>query len=307
MSLSSTDLSVMPWSLMTPNGQSQTKFSVDTTNIKATAAKTTTNLFEKDDLNQTQPNGELSLFGENGFTFADALDIINPLQHLPIIGPIYREITGDTLDPGARLAGSALFGGPMGLAVGIVNTAVESHSGEDIGGNILSLLTGDEGISKKDVLALGVVDNPITPQIQPEVMPKPRIIAEPIIQATPSPILNVNISSLTVASTSPISPAPPPAITQPSRLSALQLQISSQMALQIAEANATQIAAGAKVKPEKAKPELAVNQNIKKMDKPAPANLSPPNNDSPLPSAEEINIAMLEALEKYKRLYPNPS
>ncbi len=51
---------------------------------------------------------EFALFGEDGFTFADLIDIVNPLQHIPVIGTIYRRITGDTLDPGARLAGGAL-------------------------------------------------------------------------------------------------------------------------------------------------------------------------------------------------------
>ena len=30
------------------------------------------------------------------FSFHDLLDIVNPLQHLPVIGTIYRAITGDT-------------------------------------------------------------------------------------------------------------------------------------------------------------------------------------------------------------------
>ena len=41
-----------------------------------------------------QPNepagDELKPFGEDGFTFLDVLDIINPLQHLPLIGTVSR-------------------------------------------------------------------------------------------------------------------------------------------------------------------------------------------------------------------------
>ncbi|MDP6473864.1 MAG: hypothetical protein QF894_03030 [Alphaproteobacteria bacterium] len=36
-------------------------------------------------------------FGADGFGFDDFLDLINPLQHIPIISTIYREITGDTI------------------------------------------------------------------------------------------------------------------------------------------------------------------------------------------------------------------
>ena len=52
-------------------------------------------------------------------TFTDVLRALNPLQHLPVIGTIYRAVTGDTIQPGMRIAGSALggllTGGPLGV------------------------------------------------------------------------------------------------------------------------------------------------------------------------------------------------
>ena len=48
---------------------------------------------------------EILLFGDDGFTFLDFLDIINPLQHIPVVSTIYRDLTGDTLDYGSRVAG----------------------------------------------------------------------------------------------------------------------------------------------------------------------------------------------------------
>jgi len=75
------------------------------------------------------------------------LDIINPLQHIPVISTMYRHITGDEISPVARIAGGALFGGPIGLAAGVVNAAVESSTGKDVGGNMLAMMTG-EGKSK---------------------------------------------------------------------------------------------------------------------------------------------------------------
>lgn len=65
-------------------------------------------------------------FGDDGFSFADFIDIINPLQHIPVLGSIYRRLSGDTIDPAARVAGGALFGGPIGAALAIAGTAVES-------------------------------------------------------------------------------------------------------------------------------------------------------------------------------------
>jgi hypothetical protein len=70
-----------------------------------------------------------SFFGNDGMTFGDLLDIINPLQHIPVLSTIYRALTGDEILPGARIVGCALFGGPIGLGVAVVNAAVEASAG----------------------------------------------------------------------------------------------------------------------------------------------------------------------------------
>jgi hypothetical protein len=89
-----------------------------------------------------QPERRLSseLFGADGFTTSDAIDIINPLQHLPIIGPLYREVTGDSLDPFSRIAGNTLFFGPIGAAFSSINVVVEKITGRDVGSNVITLL-----------------------------------------------------------------------------------------------------------------------------------------------------------------------
>ena len=68
-----------------------------------------------------------SIFGEDGFTFGDIIDIVNPLQHIPIISNIYRKITGDVIAPAMEIAGGALFGGPLGAAMSAVTTAFRSQ------------------------------------------------------------------------------------------------------------------------------------------------------------------------------------
>ena len=65
------------------------------------------------------------LFGADGLNFRDVLDLINPLQHIPIVGNIYRNLTGDIAAPGIRIAGGALFGGPIGAA--FAAAAVVAH------------------------------------------------------------------------------------------------------------------------------------------------------------------------------------
>jgi len=75
-------------------------------------------------------------------SFADFIDIINPLQHIPIVSTIYRSMTGDTIGGPARILGGLLFGGPVGMAAGIGSTVVAEVTGSDPGSAILASLTG---------------------------------------------------------------------------------------------------------------------------------------------------------------------
>lgn len=79
------------------------------------------------------------LFGEDGLTFADLIDVVNPLQHIPIVSAIYRSVTGDQIAAGPRIAGGALFGGPIGAAVATVNASIQEGTGKDVGGHVMAL------------------------------------------------------------------------------------------------------------------------------------------------------------------------
>ena len=61
------------------------------------------------------------------------IDIINPLQHIPIVSTIYRKITGDEIAPAARLIGGGLFAGPIGLIAAAANIVADAATGQDIG------------------------------------------------------------------------------------------------------------------------------------------------------------------------------
>lgn len=87
---------------------------------------------------------DLKPFGEDGLTFGDIIDVINPLQHIPVISTIYRNLTGDELSPAARIAGGALFGGPIGFVASAANTAVLAFSGKDIGENITAAFSSSD-------------------------------------------------------------------------------------------------------------------------------------------------------------------
>ncbi|MCZ4281160.1 hypothetical protein O4H49_10255 [Kiloniella laminariae] len=78
------------------------------------------------------------------FGFLDFLDIINPLQHIPVISSIYREITGDEIQAPARIFGGMMYGGPLGFVSAIANVMTEETTGKDIGENIIASLIGDD-------------------------------------------------------------------------------------------------------------------------------------------------------------------
>lgn len=71
----------------------------------------------------------------HGFGFHDFLSAINPLQYLPVVGTIYRAVTGDVIPEALREAGSllvsGLLGGPIGLLTNIVATLAEKITGID--------------------------------------------------------------------------------------------------------------------------------------------------------------------------------
>jgi hypothetical protein len=77
-----------------------------------------------------------------GFGFRDILDIVNPLQHIPVISSIYRWVTGDRPGEAAQIAGDALYGGPIGVAFGLLGAATEDSAGHDLGEHVLAQVFG---------------------------------------------------------------------------------------------------------------------------------------------------------------------
>lgn len=69
------------------------------------------------------------------------IDVINPLQHIPVIGAIYRHITGDEISPMAHLAGDAIYGGAIGGAIALADIAYEKITGKDVGETMIATLT----------------------------------------------------------------------------------------------------------------------------------------------------------------------
>lgn len=86
---------------------------------------------------------DASLIGAGCPEFADLIDIVNPLQQLPVIGPIYRAISGDEIATGSQLAGGFLFGGPVGLMAAAISAGFEAATG-GFGEHLLASAIGDK-------------------------------------------------------------------------------------------------------------------------------------------------------------------
>ena len=115
------------------------------------------------------------------FGFADILDIINPLQHIPVVSTLYRKLTGDEMSPTAEIAGGALFGGLLGAVTSLADVIWTQATGKDFGNTVMAWLGFDGADSKtqfaqaEPVQQLAVADvSPVSAlQIPTPAMPAP--------------------------------------------------------------------------------------------------------------------------------------
>ena len=101
------------------------------------------------------------------FSFHTFLSELNPLQYIPVIGTIYRAVTGDVIPTPVRNAGSMLFSGliagPVGVATEAGELAAEKLTGLD-----------PEKIGDKALAKLGIQDaQPPKAADKPASQPKP--------------------------------------------------------------------------------------------------------------------------------------
>jgi hypothetical protein len=82
-----------------------------------------------------KPAATQTASGASGLSFHDILSAMNPLQYIPVVGTLYRAITGDVIPEAVRAGGSmlvsGLLGGPIGLVTNIAMTIAEKVTGVD--------------------------------------------------------------------------------------------------------------------------------------------------------------------------------
>ena len=99
-------------------------------------------------LPEKDASGVSAFNDDDGPDFSDLLDIINPLQHIPIISTIYHHLTGDTEGAVAEVVGGTIYGallggGILGLIGSLINVAVEDSSGKGLDEHVLALFNDE--------------------------------------------------------------------------------------------------------------------------------------------------------------------
>jgi hypothetical protein len=161
--------------------------------------------------------------GANGGTasaelsFWDLLDVVNPLQHIPIVNHIYRAITGDTIRPPAQIIGSTLFGGPLGFAVATATTVIDEANGEPVATSIARAL----GVDQPRTNVAAVEPDQASPPA-PQPLASPVGTAGPLVAPPASPVASSAPGAIVPKASEPaasalaaarpaVSPATPPA------------------------------------------------------------------------------------------------
>lgn len=163
---------------------------------------------------------------DDGYTFDDLLDVVNPLQHFPIVSTLYRHYAHDSIKPLPKIAGDALYGGWPGLVGSLADFAFEKITGKNFGDTVLAMVTGDDdkttavaaNVSPASAKANVAATTAASPTTKPPIVaatsaaaptPKPLIVAD---ATAPAPIQSTTASSVA----KPATGAPLPLNNSPS-------------------------------------------------------------------------------------------
>lgn len=114
---------------------------------------------------------------DEGF-FHHLLDVVNPLQHLPVIGTIYRAITGEHIGAVEKIAGDALYGGLWGAVSSVADVAFESITGKSAEDTVLAWFKSDSNPQAVKVAAnIQVAQSLPSATDLPALPPDPRAVA----------------------------------------------------------------------------------------------------------------------------------
>lgn len=76
---------------------------------------------------------------EQPFGFGDIVDMVNPLQHIPLVNLAYRHVTGDEIRPIGKVIGGTVFAGPFGAASALADIGLQEGTGKDMAGHVFAI------------------------------------------------------------------------------------------------------------------------------------------------------------------------
>lgn len=228
-------------------------------------------------------------------SFGDFLDMINPLQHIPVVGAIYRAVTGDTIKPASQVIGGIAFGGPIGGTAAIVNAIFTQANGRSLEDTMLAGLGVGTGEPSVEVAAAAQAP---APQAAPAA---PTAGAAPAVQAAAQPAPQTVVMKPADKAASPIGDHKPSKM--PVRDTMLATSLQSKNAAAIAQKSRLQASTPPVLNPGTITTASAANANAA-----APAQQQPQQPVAVPP--EMISDVMMRNLAKYeaakKALNPTP-
>ena len=194
--------------------------------------------FERPTKIDVRPEGKDSFFGADGLSFRDALDAINPLNHIPIVSDLFENLTGHEASTGSKLIGGTLLGGPIGFVASLAGVIYKNETGESVVGTAYAAITGDESVavasaeqSEDQPERLGALESEEETEVSAE-----------IATAVPNPDMQKLIESLDPAtqaalkaasSQPPIEDAPEQSTSKPKPTAALATPASANTVLEL--------------------------------------------------------------------------
>jgi hypothetical protein len=174
---------------------------------------------------------------ESDLSFWDVLDIVNPLQHIPIVGSIYRAITGDTIAPSSSVIGGILFGGVIGGAFAVANGVIQQTSGKDAGEHVLASLGFDGGGSGESgatrTTAVAAVPGTQTTTLRAEPTLTEKLAAEKSAASLPNQVADLAASTRKAQTATQVAAGGPFAASEgghrPSRMPARDTMLASSL------------------------------------------------------------------------------
>ena len=162
----------------------------------------------------TKPEKHIALWEQEEFGFRDLVDIINPLQHIPIVATLYRHMTGEKIGAVPRVIGGALWGRLGGFVSGLVNAFVDWFTGKDIGDHIYSALFGDPKESANETVVAQAPEPALT---TPVALPAAQETAAAPVEPSPDRSFESDLSNQPVQSSN-LKPSQPLSSVAPNLL-----------------------------------------------------------------------------------------